>query len=197
MFKLNLELLKKANECKGTDEVRFYINGVFVKYSKKEKQMIYVATNGHILYKGVEDVDYDFTKEELEKLEKGFVMFYDFKKIKNYTEIINCEFVKEDCLLIKYCYNHEANYLSIRLLTDDNYYPDYDKIIIPDINNKTKKYNKKNIKVGYVVFDGLYLEKIRKMGANLHQPIKWVEEEHSPYRFNINDKELIILMPIK
>lgn len=30
MFKLNLELFKKANECKGTDEVRFYINGVFV-----------------------------------------------------------------------------------------------------------------------------------------------------------------------
>ena len=84
MFKLNLDLLKKANECKGNDEVRFYINGVFVKYAKKEKQMIYVATNGHILYKGVEDVDYDFTKEELEKLERGFVMFYDFKTIKNY-----------------------------------------------------------------------------------------------------------------
>ena len=29
--------------------------------------MIYVATNGHILYKGVEDVDYDFTKEEIRK----------------------------------------------------------------------------------------------------------------------------------
>lgn len=196
MFKINLELLKKANECKGTDEVRFYLNGVFVKYSKKQKQMIYVATNGHILYKGVEDVDYDLTKEELKKLEKGFVMFYDFKKIKNYTEIISCEFVKEDCLLIKCQHNGEAYYLSIRLLTD-NWYPKYDKVIIPDIDNKTKKYNQKNIKVGYVVFDGLYLNKIRKMGANLHQPIKWVKEEHSPYRFNINDKELIILMPIK
>lgn len=196
MFKLNLELLKKANECKGTDEVRFYLNGVFVKYSKEQKQMIYVATNGHILYKGVEDVDYDLTKEELEKLEKGFVMFYDFKKIKNYTEIINCEFVKEDCLLIKYQYNSEANYLSIRLL-EGNFYPDYEKVIIPNIDNKTKKYNQKNIKVGYVVFSGLYLEKIRKMGANLHQPIKWNKEEHSAYRFNINDKELIILMPIK
>lgn len=196
MFKLNLELLKKANECKGTDEVRFYLNGIFVKYSKEQKQMIYVATDGCVLYKGVEDADYDFTKEELEKLEKGFVMFYDFKKIKKYTEIINCEFVKEDCLVIKYCYNHEMNYLSIRLLTD-NCYPDYDKVIIPNIDNETEKYNQKNIKVGYVVFDGLYLEKIRKMGANLHQPIKWVEEEHSPYRFNINDKELIILMPVK
>lgn len=196
MFKLNLKLLKKANECKGTDEVRFYINGVFVKYSKKQKQMIYVATNGHILYKGVEDVDYDFTKEELEKLEKGFVMFYDFKKIKNYTEIINCEFVKEDCLLVKYQYNGEANYLSIRLL-EGNLYPNYEKVIVPNIDNKTKKYNQKNIKVGYVVFSGLYLEKMRKMGANLHQPIKWDKKENSAYRFNINDKELIILMLIK
>ena len=196
MFKLNLELLKKANECKGTDEVRFYLNGVFVKYLKEQKQMIYVATNGHILYKGVEDVDYDLTKEELEKLENGFIMFYDFKKIKKNTEIISCEFVKEDCLLIKCYYNGEANYLSIRLL-EGNLYPNYEKIIIPNIDNKTKEYNQKNIKVGYVVFSGLYLEKIRKMGANLHQPIKWVEEKYSPYRFNINDKELIMLMPIK
>ena len=196
MFKLNLELLKKANECKGTDEVRFYTNGVFVKYSKEQKQMIYVATNGHILYKGVEDVDYDLTKEELKKLETGFVMFYDFKKIKKYTEIISCEFVKEDCLLIKCYYNGEAYYLSIRLL-EGNLYPNYEKVIVPDIDNKTKKYNQKNIKVGYVVFSGLYLEKMRKMGANLHQPIKWDKEERSPYRFNINDKELIMLMPIK
>lgn len=196
MFKLNLELLKKANECKGADEVRFYLNGVFVKYLKKQKQMIYVATNGHILYKGVEDVDYDLTKEELKKLENGFVMFYDFKKIKKYTEIISCEFVKEDCLLIKCQHNGEAYYLSIKLL-EGNLYPNHEKVIVPNIDNKTKKYNQKNIKVGYVVFSGLYLEKMRKMGANLHQPIKWDKEEHSAYRFNINDKELIMLMPIK
>ena len=196
MFKLNLELLKKANECKGTDEVRFYLNGVFVKYLKEQKQMIYVATNGHILYKGVEDVDYGLTKEELKKLENGFIMSYDFKKIKKYTEIISCEFVKEDCLLIKCQHNGEAYYLSIRLL-EGNLYPNYEKVIVPNIDNKTKKYNQKNIKVGYVVFSGLYLEKMRKMGANLHQPIKWDKEEHSAYRFNINDKELIILMPIK
>ena len=196
MFKLNLELLKKANECKGTDEVRFYLNGVFVKYLKEQKQMIYVATNGHILYKGVEDVDYDLTKEELKKLENGFIMSYDFKKIKKYTEIISCEFVKEDCLLIKCEHNSEAYYLSIRL-SEGNLYPNYEKVIVPNIDNKTKIYNQKNIKVGYVVFPRLYLEKMRNMGANLHQPIKWDKEEHSAYRFNINDKELIILKPIK
>ena len=50
MFKLNLELLKKANECKGDDEVHFYLNGVFVKYLKKQKQTSSIKIKMYILY---------------------------------------------------------------------------------------------------------------------------------------------------
>lgn len=196
MFKLNLELLKKANECKGNEDIRFYLNGVFVKYSEEKKQMVYAGTNGHILYKGVEDVDYEFEKEELKILEKGIILFANFKKLRNCVEILSCEFIKEDCLLMKCQNKNKCFYFVVRIL-QGNSYVDYDKIIIPNIDNTTKKYNQKNIKVSYNVFDWLLLEKMKKMGADLYQPIKWVEEKHSPYRFNINDKELIILMPIK
>ena len=43
-MRVNLNYLQKANKCKSTDDTRYYLEGVYVKYNRETRELTYTAT---------------------------------------------------------------------------------------------------------------------------------------------------------
>lgn len=170
-----------ASLCIANDEVRYYLNGIFIK-DTKDGYREYYATNGHIMYKGV----CKYTGDSIGK--EGIIFRTDWKSIlKNRT-------IKNNCYisLKKYDDNYIIDDTYFNIKTIDGTFPDCNKVIPNKKELKQLKF--------YRYFDPIYMEKVKKIIDNfsvneIYSTSKNFEEIEPAVFF---DKEnTVVLMPIR
>ena len=139
MIVFNSDKIIKAFNCIDFKDLNLYLHGIYIKYNKEDKSVIYVGSNGSMLYKG---------KEVIEDNEEFYSYFSDGKII---------WFDKDDIKSIKlhhgWLVDSEGWKFSIDKREVKMDYPDFDSVINnclhDDFNEKERDYyfSYRNIKI--------------------------------------------------
>lgn len=154
---LIMEMIEKTIFSVSNDETKFNLTGIFIKYDKDNKSLLFVSTDGHRLSLIRKAIDQDLDG----KFTEGFILpkkgIIELKKvIENIDESINLSISDNN-----FSINNDDITLIMRMV--DGEFPDYNRVI-PDIG--------KNIAV---IDRELFLHSLRRISVLSNEKSKGVK----------------------
>lgn len=183
-MRVNLNYLQKANKCKSTDNNRYYLEGVYVKYNRETRELTYTATDGHVGYRATEFVD---NAEADDTFDNGLVIDFDFKTIKaKDVEAVYIEKAGENVKIITEDKRHNKLSIEARVINAD--YPAFERVIPGEITEERRKLLDDTI----CIFNWKYIKLMQDLGFEWDTYYKY--KGSNPARFDL-DNELFLMMP--
>ncbi|WP_294402965.1 hypothetical protein [uncultured Clostridium sp.] len=185
-MKVNLNYLQKANKCKSTDDNRYYLEGVYVKYNRETRELTYTATDGHVGYRATEFVD---NTEADDTFDNGLIIDFDFKTIKaKDVEAVYIEKAENNVKIITE--DKRGCRLSIEARTINADFPAFEKVIPGDITEDRKELLDNTMQV----YNFKYIKLMQELGFDWATYYKYKGD--NPARFDL-DNEIFLMMPEK
>lgn len=185
-MKVNLNYLQKANKCKSTDDNRYYLEGVYVKYNRETRELTYTATDGHVGYRATEFVD---NAEADDTFDNGLIIDFDFKSIKaKDVEAVYIEKAENNVKIITE--DKRGCRLSIEARTINADFPAFEKVIPGEITEDRKELLDNTMQV----YNFKYIKLMQELGFDWATYYKYKGD--NPARFDL-DNEIFLMMPEK
>ena len=188
-MRVNLNYLQKANKCKSTDDNRYCLEGVYIKYNRETRELTYTATDSHVGYRATELVD---NIDADDTFDNGLIIDFDFKTIKAKDVIaVYIEKVEKNKVKITVL-NEKQGSLSMEARVIDADFPEFDKVIPGEITEDRKEFLDNTIQI----FNWKHIKLMQELGFNWESYYKYKHVDNNAARFDL-DNEIFLMMPEK